>query len=70
MAKDWVEMVNSAAGAEGRLGPFGSEVRDDVGACMTTKVVVDVASSGEHYELEATTAGGSGINDAFLAAIA
>jgi hypothetical protein len=37
---------------------------------MTTKVVVDVASSGEHYELEATTAGGSGINDAFLAAIA
>lgn len=37
---------------------------------MTTKVVVDVVSSGEHYELEATTAGGSGINDAFLAAIA
>jgi hypothetical protein len=37
---------------------------------IAAKVVFDVASSGDHYELEATTAGGSGINDAFLAAIA
>lgn len=37
---------------------------------IAAKVVFDVASSGEHYELEATTAGGSGVNDAFLAAIA
>jgi hypothetical protein len=37
---------------------------------LATKVVFDVASTGEHYELEATTIGGSGINDAFVAAIA
>jgi hypothetical protein len=37
---------------------------------LATKVVFDVVSSGEHYELEATTIGGSGINDALLAAIA
>jgi hypothetical protein len=37
---------------------------------LATKVVFDVVSSGEHYELEATTIGGSGINDGFLAAIA
>jgi hypothetical protein len=37
---------------------------------LATKVIFDVVSSGEHYELEATTIGGSGINDALLAAIA
>lgn len=37
---------------------------------LATKVVFDVVSSGEHYELEATTIGSSGINDALLAAIA
>jgi hypothetical protein len=37
---------------------------------ITTKVVIDVGSTGEHFEVEATTAGGSGVNDRFLAAIA
>jgi hypothetical protein len=37
---------------------------------LATKVVFDVRSSGDHYELEATTAGGSGINQPFLAALA
>jgi hypothetical protein len=33
-------------------------------------VIFDVASTGEHYELEATTVGSAGFNDPFLAAIA
>jgi hypothetical protein len=37
---------------------------------ITTKVVIDVGSTGEHFEVEATTAGGTGVNDRFLAAIA
>jgi hypothetical protein len=37
---------------------------------LATKVVFDVAPTGEHYELEATTAGSAGFNDPFLAAIA
>jgi hypothetical protein len=37
---------------------------------LTTKVVIDVGSTGEHFEVEATTAGSSGLNDALLDAIA
>jgi hypothetical protein len=37
---------------------------------LSTKVVFDVASTGEHYELEATTVGSAGFNDPLLAAIA
>ncbi len=37
---------------------------------LATKVVVDVAPTGEHYELEATTIGSAGFNDPFLAALA
>jgi hypothetical protein len=33
-------------------------------------VTFDVTSTGEHYELEATTVGSAGFNDPFLAAIA
>ena len=36
---------------------------------LATKVAFDVASTGEHYELEATTVGSDGFNDPFLAAI-
>lgn len=36
---------------------------------LATKVTFDVQSSGDHYELEATTVGGSGINEGFLAAL-
>jgi hypothetical protein len=37
---------------------------------LSTKVVLDVASTGEHYELEATTAMTAGnFNNAFLAAL-
>jgi hypothetical protein len=34
---------------------------------LATKVQLDVASTGEHYELEATTVGSKGFHDAFLA---
>jgi hypothetical protein len=37
---------------------------------LATKVIFDVVSTGEHYELEATTVGSAGFNDPFLAAIA
>jgi len=37
---------------------------------LATKVVFDVESTGEHYELEATTIGSAGFNDPFLAALA
>jgi hypothetical protein len=37
---------------------------------LATKVAFDVGPTGEHYELEATTAGSAGFNDPFLAAIA
>ena len=37
---------------------------------LATKVVFDVEATGEHYELEATTVGSSGVNDSLLAAIA
>src|SRR5262249_55015015 len=36
---------------------------------LATKVVFDVEPTGEHYELEATTAGSAGFNDPLLAAI-
>jgi len=36
---------------------------------LSTKVVIDVVPTGEHYELEATTAGDRGFHDHFLAAI-
>jgi hypothetical protein len=36
---------------------------------LATKVVLDIASTGEHYELEATTIGSAGFNDAFLAEV-
>jgi hypothetical protein len=34
---------------------------------LATKVVLDVTSTGDHYELEATTAGDNGFTAAFLA---
>ena len=34
---------------------------------LATKVSLDVASTGDHYELEATTAGDNGFTAAFLA---
>lgn len=37
---------------------------------LSTKVVIDVVPTSEHYELEATTAGDRGFHDHFLAAIA
>jgi hypothetical protein len=37
---------------------------------LSTKVVFDVVSSGEHYELEATTVSTANFNEPFLAAIA
>jgi hypothetical protein len=37
---------------------------------IAARVVFDVLSNGDHHELEATTAGGSGVNEPFLAAIA
>jgi hypothetical protein len=30
-------------------------------------VILDIASTGDHYELEATTVGSAGFNDLFLA---
>jgi hypothetical protein len=33
---------------------------------LATKVVVDVPATGQHYELEATTAGSNGFTEAFL----
>jgi hypothetical protein len=37
---------------------------------LATKVILDITSTGDRYELEATTVGSSGVNDAFLAEIA
>ena len=37
---------------------------------LATKVTIDVTSTGDHYELEATTAMSKGLHDDFLAEIA
>jgi hypothetical protein len=37
---------------------------------ITSKIDVDVASTGDHFELEATTVGAQGIHDAFFAELA
>ncbi|MGQ0803326.1 MAG: hypothetical protein ACT4PI_05625 [Actinomycetota bacterium] len=37
---------------------------------MATKVTIDVTSTGDHYELEATTFGDRGFTDAFLTELA
>jgi hypothetical protein len=37
---------------------------------ITSQVSIDVASTGDHYELEAVTAGTRGFHDSFFAAIA
>ncbi|HMG28088.1 MAG TPA: hypothetical protein VKH36_14885, partial [Acidimicrobiia bacterium] len=42
---------------------------DTTAGRLSTKVVIDVVPTGEHYELEATTAGDRGFHDHFLAAI-
>lgn len=34
---------------------------------LATKVTLDIASTGDHFELEATTVGSAGFHDAFLA---
>jgi hypothetical protein len=49
----------------------GAWNRDDVKVTtesgkLSTKVVLDVGSTGEHFELEATTAGAKGFHDAFF----
>jgi hypothetical protein len=57
---------------EGQLGVWNRtdlDVETTPGK-LATKVTFDVASTGEHYELEATTVGSAGFNDPFLAAIA
>ncbi len=36
---------------------------------LSTRVVIDVVATGEHFELEATTAGDRGFHDRFLSAL-
>ncbi len=55
--------------------PVGSWDRSDLRVTMADKkitkaVTIDVVSSGEHFELEATTVGSQGINDALFSELA
>jgi hypothetical protein len=59
-------------GREWRVGDqVGEWTRADlrietVAGRLATKILVDVASTGDHYELEATTVGSGGFTQAFL----